>query len=428
MNRVLLAALLFAILFSALTCITENIGGTVIYEGYIIYGATYHYPDMDIVTYNGTTVNNTLYLKPGDIVVPHLYNWYFDGQDDYIVGTYALDLKTITILEWVKHLEYEGENWVFRWAGGYRQFGYPYWGSVDKVRMIFNCETTDGWKSIVSAYHSADLGTWHQAGVIFDSDTKYLGFVLDGKTFQETTLPYTLTERSGTWTINQGVGGIKDLQGFIASVLVYNRVLSGSEIERNYNDRVVNAGGLVLFLDPTFYNGTHYLDLSGYGNHGVPYGVERVEADKKWLWVVRNYTGQPYILLKSFNENSSWIIDGELYSDGAQFIGEGWHEVKLYYPVNATGVAIIGLPDNAIVAIYDLDADKAYFGLSSNGTALIRIPYSIKHARIVLYTSSEQDYEKPWYNDPGSIVTIVLISTVLGYFVIKIIRYIEEHF
>jgi len=179
---------------------------------------------------------------------------------------------------WVKHLEYEGENWIFMWAGGRRQFGYPYWGTSTSVKLCFNCETTEGWKAVVSNPQPADLGTWHQVGVIYSDETKYLGFILDGKIFHETTYPYTLAERSGVWQINTGVGGIKALRGFISLTLVYDRILSASEARHDYlNPMSPVTDGLVLWLKMEEGSGNIVHDYSGYGNDGTIYGASWTE-------------------------------------------------------------------------------------------------------------------------------------------------------
>jgi len=73
-----------------------------------------------------------------------------------------------------------------------------------------------------------------------------------------------------------------------SNVLFYRRALTDSEIQSLYTYNVVPTAGLEVFVDPTFYNGTHFLDLSGKGRHAALYGVSRVPTEVKWLYLVRN--------------------------------------------------------------------------------------------------------------------------------------------
>jgi len=82
------------------------------------------------------------------------------------------------------------------------------------------------------------------------------------------------------------------IQRYISHVMLYNVSLSATAVNNVYNYKVVSASGLALFLDATFWNGTHYIDLSGKNNHGTPYGgLSRVLAQQRWLWVVKGLYG-----------------------------------------------------------------------------------------------------------------------------------------
>ncbi|MCC6014683.1 MAG: hypothetical protein LM564_03145 [Desulfurococcaceae archaeon] len=104
---------------------------------------------------------------------------------------------------------------------------------------------------------------------------------------------------------------------YLHQVLIYSRALSDSEISDSYAGNIINASGLVLFLDPTFYNGTHFLDLSGYGNHGVGCGgVARIPDSRNWLYVVRGLYGDGYVHLRYFPIGSRV----EVYDSGGNLV------------------------------------------------------------------------------------------------------------
>ncbi|MEM4451354.1 MAG: LamG-like jellyroll fold domain-containing protein, partial [Nitrososphaerota archaeon] len=51
-------------------------------------------------------------------------------------------------------------------------------------------------------------------------------------------------------------------------IRIYNRTLSNQEILNG----VINTTGLVVYINASSWNGTHFVDLSGNNNHGIPYG------------------------------------------------------------------------------------------------------------------------------------------------------------
>ena len=53
-----------------------------------------------------------------------------------------------------------------------------------------------------------------------------------------------------------------------------------------------------------FFDGSKYIDLSGNGNHGTPYGVSRVWSSAKWVWrVVGRYSDGKLHVLVPMNVN-----------------------------------------------------------------------------------------------------------------------------
>jgi hypothetical protein len=141
--------------------------------------------------------------------------------------------------------------------------------------------------------------------------------------------------------------------GYIAQALVYSRALSDTEIARAYNANIVSADGLVLFLDATFYNGTHYVDLSGRGNHGVGYnGVSKVLSSRPHLYLVKGLHGDGLVHFRFFPVNTvvdvynattnslvaSFTIDGPanragLVEDYAVSLGPGSYRLAVYTTV-----------------------------------------------------------------------------------------------
>jgi hypothetical protein len=109
----------------------------------------------------------------------------------------------------------------------------------------------------------------------------------------------------------------------IAQVLIYGRALNDSEISSFYASNIVYVNNLRLFLDPTFFNGTHFIDFSGNNNHGKGYnGVQRVPAENIWLYHIKGLNADGSIRLRFIPKNSEVIIANGTGTVLRLFIGE----------------------------------------------------------------------------------------------------------
>jgi len=149
----------------------------------------------------------------------------------------------------------------------------------NQKKIIF--EHTGGeWEAIHPLVTDIQLNTWCHIALTRDIENAqmrgYKNGVLDQtKSFSETdivssTYPVLIgcEEQDRYW-----------FDGEIALVRIYNRVLSASEVKRNYRSVLGNSDfvrdGLVLFLAPEGLNfgDNVWHDLSDYNNHGVIYGA-----------------------------------------------------------------------------------------------------------------------------------------------------------
>ncbi|MEM4501392.1 MAG: hypothetical protein QW512_04600, partial [Thermofilaceae archaeon] len=278
-------------------------------------------------------LSGALYIEPGDVIALHLFDWYFDGVDDYVEvrhsPSYATSVHAVTML--YRALRDDIGKLVFSkgWWGFYRLLieGYRFFRitRMDKTNFYWWAPSGAFWLQPRFIYYHLDE---------YDNTTRAL--FIDGSY-----LPVTYTidpayplcfECNNPLRIGGDPG-----RGFAAGVLsfvsVHTRVLSESEVNAYYSQRVVNATGLGLFLDATFYNGTHYIDLSGNGNHGVPYnGVQRVPAEQRWIWHVKNLTNDGYLHVKFVPRG--WFIEFRRVSDGALLLLIDTSQ----YPANPAGL------------------------------------------------------------------------------------------
>jgi len=253
------------------------------------------------------TLTATFYIEPGDAVAPHLYDWHFDGVDDYveIAHSDSLNLNVLTVMVWFR------STFLGAWARTIvAKYGYTFisnmWilGWVDNGRLGFVIRDANGVVNTVSAGYGEGLdGSWHLiAGVASDS---HVQFWMDG--VLKASVGRTAKDIRNTRPVTLGMHAYHYVPVQIAQALVYSRALSDAEIAQAYSG-VVSSSGLVLFLDATFYNGTHYIDLSGSGNHGVGYGgVSRVLSDRPHLYLVKGLHGDGLVHFRFFP--ASTVVD-----------------------------------------------------------------------------------------------------------------------
>jgi hypothetical protein len=79
----------------------------------------------------------------------------------------------------------------------------------------------------------------------------------------------------------------RELRGFISYVLLYGAAFTDAQ-HAQMAGSVFPSSVLLLHLDASYWNGTHLIDLSGYGYHAFIYGAARVPAPQPFLYVLKN--------------------------------------------------------------------------------------------------------------------------------------------
>jgi len=238
-------------------------------------------------------------IEPGDALAPHLYTWYFD---------------------WGQYIQVSNPNML------------PINGSGSPLvivsKVLLSAAATGGTPRIVTinannGYTGIYFSTYGTA--VFTVHRTYS----DGR-YITASIPYSL----GRWVLVRGVVNYTamtvsttDLEsGASASNNIYDTLGSVSYINiaspetsanqfRGYISFVALGYGMSfaaygnafiisnasMLLDPTFFNGTHYIDLSGNNNHGTPYGgVRRVPDNNTWIYTIRGLYNDGYVHLLFF--------------------------------------------------------------------------------------------------------------------------------
>jgi hypothetical protein len=245
-------------------------------------GNTYSYPRTGIIwtdlsgnNNNGTLVNGPIFnsTNGGSIV--------FDGNDDFVnCGNVSnLQITTGTISAWVKTTTPgSGFRGIITKQGNWGLFvkdniltTYDWSLPSNTGTRTTNINIADGtWKNVVMTF-TENTGTPSNNAIIY----------LNGNPVLTTTIKYSFNSVN----VELGRGGstpggtIQLLNGNIAQSLVYNRVLTPTEVLQNYNSTKAKfettvQSGLVLNLDAgntNSYPGTGLIwtDLTGNNNNGT---------------------------------------------------------------------------------------------------------------------------------------------------------------
>jgi hypothetical protein len=251
------------------------------------------------------TLTATFNIEPGDAVAPHIYDWYFDGVDDYITTPAINTGRDASMITWFNAVR---DGWIVsqgstRPSRYYGRLSFRSAGTI--LYHYFILDPVGDYYTISGSgiarhqwYHAVATHYWDGAR---DNAELYVnGAVVSSNTFSG-----YLSGESQPFYLGSRYAVDNFFNGLISQFLLYSRALSDTEIAQAYNANIVGANGLVLFLDATFYNGTHYIDLSGRGNHGVGYGgVSRVLSSRPGLYLVKFLHGDGLVHFRFFPANT----------------------------------------------------------------------------------------------------------------------------
>jgi hypothetical protein len=193
----------------------------------------------------------------------------FDGVDDYIEtdGMYLDGNRTFEV--WMKpdfsYDDGEEHEWIYWNAGGTYMHGYKH--SNDKTYFVIR--GLNNWKGAYEVIQF-ETDTWHHFAGVYNKTDDKLYLYWDGELIASAQGSGELSGVEGNFYIGSNGGFCRWFDGVIDDVRIYNRPLSSSEIQDNYN-RSVSTSGLVSWwkMNDT---GDIATDSIG-GNDGTIYGA-----------------------------------------------------------------------------------------------------------------------------------------------------------
>jgi hypothetical protein len=162
----------------------------------------------------------------------------FDGTDDYIIvqDNPSLDLtEAVTMEAWVKIDSYPTEWNLILFKGNYntnRNYGMWVRNTGD---ILVSFRSGDTWYSFYPAGQGFTTGEWHHVVGIIDTVNDYRAIYIDGEliAFDDSTIIPSLTA-NGNPLYMGSVDAKFPLDGILDEVVIYNRILTESEIKERY--------------------------------------------------------------------------------------------------------------------------------------------------------------------------------------------------
>jgi hypothetical protein len=196
----------------------------------------------------------------------------FDGVNDYVsCGDVLSGMPNFTIAL---------RAMATRWNKYYNLFISKHYGGINgewylaffpsNIRLTHINSTPNRLDFTVN--YTFNLNTWYYLAGSYDGSELrlYVNGQLIGSTPRSGVTQTTENPLFVGWYAGPG-SGYQHI-GFINDVFIYNRALSSTDIQQLYQGTYTNTTGLVLWISANSWNGTHFVDLSGNGNHGTPYG------------------------------------------------------------------------------------------------------------------------------------------------------------
>jgi hypothetical protein len=233
-------------------------------------------------------------------VAPHLYDWYLGGGFLYAQNSQSLNItSTFTLATMVRNVFTTStailtKRYYLQTAGSTTPpptcTSYDAYGLLVTSSGYPQAVLTTSSPSTKSVTDNANLGTQSNSqyvSLVAQYDGTYLKLYRNVTTvFSSNIGNASLLQCPSMFTVGWSPSG-SYMYGYVSYVSLHTVAWSQSSISQMVNGKTLNMTGIVVFVDPTFWDGTRYVDLSGNGNHLYPSGsVSRTDAQAKWLWVL----------------------------------------------------------------------------------------------------------------------------------------------
>jgi alpha-tubulin suppressor-like RCC1 family protein len=327
---------------------------------------------------------------------------YFDGVNDYHQTTLDLANKSFTVAVWAANNRTDGLWNVLLGVGTETQSYQSFFATFDNANN-FHCSVY-GADILYALPNTFDRMQWHHYACTLDNTTKTMKVFIDGSQVASGNIGQALQSANSFY-----IGSVKwgvNHKGILRDVMVYNRALTSSEINR-IKDITTNS---VMLSEPHPASACRWVDKGGMVheyeiNHDLlTWDQAKVAAE------ARTRGGQPgYLatitsqaenecLVQMLNTQSGWRdgatgsgpwLGGKRVSQGGIFIWQGGPEKGMQLKSSTTGASIgyenwsVNQPDNAGNAEPNLHYIGKDYGATWNDMS------EFSHKSIIEYTYPE---------------------------------------
>jgi hypothetical protein len=204
----------------------------IVTDGLVVYldaGNTRSYSGSGNTAYDLSGLGNTSALTNGPTFnSSNLGAFVLDGSNDYILVNSQANILSKTAYTKIAYIYISNFSTVNNIISGGFSGQHAFWMfGTDKLNAGHN----GAWNTVVGAT-SLSLNTWYFAAVTYSDSTGWKLY-LNGR--EDGTSATTTTFNGNQEIVIGAYSSGNNFTGRIASVQVYNRVLSASEIVQNYN-------------------------------------------------------------------------------------------------------------------------------------------------------------------------------------------------
>jgi hypothetical protein len=163
-------------------------------------------------------------------------SWVFDGSDDYMnFGNILNSVTELTVNFWIQN---PNNNVIV--TKGYQKWEIRF-NATEFGGYVGINNGTSYWSGIADSYnvnHGTDLTKWNNFTYVLDYLNDTIKFYANSSFKGSINVPNMFSTHSPAYDLNIGrrtEGGSAYLSGSLSNIQIYNRALSATEIQQNYN-------------------------------------------------------------------------------------------------------------------------------------------------------------------------------------------------
>jgi len=242
-------------------------------------------------------------IAVNDVIAPHLYDAYIDHGTVRFRGIrlQIAESQSFTLAVRYKILARpDGWSPVVSWPG---PAGCPDIHFDRHLEWHHIC-VNGSRKPVYTRPIDSVLGTWQNEVLAYNARSCSLIWRVNNEQRQAhicgTIRSYA--DAAGTVVMGRGASYLKYM---VSYAMIYNSVWGPEQIAQ-YDKHVVSSQGLQFFFDPTWFNGSEFIDILGRAASSA--NTVRIPAQYTWLWLIKGLASDNKLHLRFVPPGSTFVI------------------------------------------------------------------------------------------------------------------------